>query len=132
MASFFHSPEGTTSVAGEQLRPRLDAKAFAGTAERLGVTYGDLAKCLGLSTRTVHRKLSTGGRLSLSESERVIRVHRIWNAARSLFERDEAIAAFLRAYEPSLGASPLESLNTDISANEVESFIIGLSHGNFQ
>ena len=120
------------STTRDQIRAGFDAGTFLDAAERLGISQEELARCLGLKTRTLLRKRTDGDRLSVPESERIFRVHRVWNAARSLFTDDHAIAEFLRTPDSSLGASPLELLDTEVGANEVEGFIVGLAYGNFQ
>ena len=123
---------GDFATVRDQIRAGFDARSVSEAADRLGVSQEELARCLGVEEQTILRKQSAGHRLSVPESERVFRVHRVWNAARRLFNDDSAIAAFLRSSDASLGGSPLELLDTDVGANEVEGFIVGLAHGNFQ
>ena len=70
---------------------------------------------------------------SAQESERVMRVVRVWQRARTLFRSDEAIAEWLRSPTAALDqAAPLDLLDTDVGTIEVESLITGLAYGNFQ
>jgi len=69
----------------KRIRKGLPADSFIQAAEQLGVSQEVLASKLGLFARTLNRKRKTGENLSSQESERILRVVRVWNQARSLF-----------------------------------------------
>ena len=117
------------------IRSGLPAESFVETAEQLGVSQEFLASKLGLVARTLNRKRKrkANENLSARESERIMRVVRVWNRARSLFRSDEAIAAWLLRPAAALDqAAPLDLLDTDVGTAEVEGLITGLAYGNFQ
>lgn len=86
---------------------------------------------LGLAQRTMTRKQGAGARLTADETEKVMRVVRIQNLARKLFTDDDAVAEWLRTPAPALkGTAPIDLLDTDMGAREVEALILGIAHGN--
>ncbi len=116
-----------------RIRSGLPAESFVETAEQLGVSQEFLASKLGLVARTLNRKRKANENLSARESERIMRVVRVWNRARSLFRSDEAIAGWLLRPAAALDqAAPLDLLDTDVGTAEVEGLITGLAYGNFQ
>lgn len=130
----------TLSIAKEppaslilRIREGLRPDFFFEMANRLEVPQELLARRLGLVTRTVIRRNRAGKNLSSGDSEKLMRVARIWNAAQGLFTSDHAIAEWLKTpasfFEDS---APLDMLDTDVGTSEVEGYIRGLEYGNFQ
>lgn len=116
-----------------RIRSGLPAESFVETAEQLGVSQEFLASKLGLVALTLNRKRKANENLSARESERIMRVVRVWNRARTLSRSDEAIAAWLLRPAAALDqAAPLDLLDTDVGTVEVEGLITGLAYGNFQ
>ncbi|NQW99710.1 DUF2384 domain-containing protein [bacterium] len=116
-----------------KIRRGLPAGSFVEVAERLGISQEALAGKLGLVARTLNRKRKANENLSAQESERLLRVVRVWNQARALFRDDRTIAEWLARPATALGqAAPLDLLDTDVGTAEVEALILGLAYGNFQ
>ena len=133
MSSLFDSAPSSPAVMMRRIRSGLPAESFVETAEQLGVSQEFLASKLGLVARTLNRKRKANENLSARESERIMRVVRVWNRARTLFRSDEAIAAWLLRPAAALDqAAPLDLLDTDVGTAEVEGLITGLAYGNFQ
>ncbi|MCU0776554.1 MAG: DUF2384 domain-containing protein [Akkermansiaceae bacterium] len=131
--ALFDPAKSTPSAMMRRIRQGLPAESFVQAAERLGVSQEVLANKLGLVARTLNRKRKAGEKLSAQESERILRVARVWNQARNLFRGDDAIAEWLLRPCASLGQeSPLDLLDTDVGTAEVEGLIAGLAYGNFQ
>ena len=117
----------------KRIRAGLPAQTFVQVAERLNLSHQDLAAKLGLVTRTINRKRKLHESLSREESEKLMRVARIWNSARDLFTTDAAIATWLMTPAASLGGvAPMDLLDTDVGSADVEGFIKGLAYGNIQ
>lgn len=58
---------------------------------------------------------------------------RIVNRAKLIFADMPSISQWLEAPAPALGdKKPIDLLDTDVGAAEVEGFMLGLAHGNFQ
>jgi putative toxin-antitoxin system antitoxin component (TIGR02293 family) len=112
--------DGLPFTAFERLRHGLDLSAK------------DLAGLILLSPRTLARRKDQG-RLRPDESDRLVRVARIFGRAIELFEGD-AVAARMwlaRANTVLGGASPLEMVTSEVGAREVDGLIGRLEHGVF-
>lgn len=84
----------------------------------------------GIAPATLKRRRESG-HLNSAESDRVYRLARIFQQAIQLFEGNEAMArAWLEQPGKALGGrTPLEYLETEAGANEVEDLIGRLEHG---
>lgn len=102
--------------------------------ERLLATSGlpreQATKAVGLSARTLARRKSEG-RFHADESDRLLRLARVYARAVDLFEgRADAAREWLLSPQRALGDStPLEYAATDLGAREVETLIGRLEHG---
>lgn len=87
---------------------------------------------LGIPPRTLARRKSAG-RFSSDESERIIRLGRVFDLAVDLFEGDTAAAVnWLKTPKRALaGNTPLSYARTDIGGREVERLIGQLEYGVF-
>lgn len=133
MTTVFTFAAEPTAAVVQRIRTGLPAATFVQIAARLNLAQEDLATRLGLVARTIHRKRKARATLSSADSEKIMRVARIWNSARSLFTTDEAIAQWLMTPAAPLGhVPPLDLLDTDVGAADVDGFIKGLAYGNFQ
>lgn len=91
----------------------------------------DLASsAVQITPRTLARR-KTEGRLHPDESDRLIRLARIFSEALVLFEGDaEAARRWLISPQPALGSvTPLEYSTTEVGSREVEALIGRLEHG---
>ena len=96
----------------------------------LGLPLDAMAGLLGIPPRTLARR-KLEDRLRPDESERVLRIARIFDLAAALFEQDLASAnVWLREPKKALGGvAPLAFARTEIGAREVEHLIGRLEHG---
>lgn len=133
MPTIFEIAESPTQIVVDKIRHGLPAKVFVQLTEHLPLSQATLAAKLGITTRTIHRKIRARQALSPIESEKIIRVARVWNYARHLFTSDEAIASWLMTPAAPLGGiSPIDLVDTDVGTTKVESFIKGIAYGNYQ
>lgn len=97
-----------------------------------GQTIPELALHVGIPLRTLARRKSAG-KLSMEESERVVRLAGLYEKAADLFGGDVAGARqWMSQPKKALGGeSPLEYAGTEIGAREVENLIGRLEHGVF-
>jgi putative toxin-antitoxin system antitoxin component (TIGR02293 family) len=97
-----------------------------------GQTISELAPHVGIPLRTLARRKSAG-KLSMEESERVVRLAGLYDKAAALFGGDVAGARqWMSQPKKALGGeSPLEYAGTEIGAREVENLIGRLEHGVF-
>jgi putative toxin-antitoxin system antitoxin component (TIGR02293 family) len=122
-------PEATYLV--RQVRQGVAMEEFFALQELLGLSEEALADALGMSRTTLHRRKKSGT-LDSVESERVLRVTRMFVRAEEVFESRQAAREWLRAPAVALqGESPLEYLDTEIGAREVENILGRLEHGVF-
>ena len=96
------------------------------------LSLATVGKVIQIPPRTLARRKSTG-KLTRQESERLLRVARLYDKAAELCDGDAAAAtAWLSAPSRALGGhSPLEMAETEIGAREVEDLIGRLEHGVF-
>lgn len=92
----------------------------------------EIATLIELPQRTLARR-KVVGRLSSEESERLLRLSRIFEKAVALFEGNvDAAVAWLRRPKRALGdKSPLTYSRTEVGARQVEDLIGALEHGIF-
>lgn len=70
-------------------------------------------------------------RLSAENSEKLVRIARIQTLARSIFSTDAAVAEWLNAPAPALnGIKPIDLVDTDTGAREIEAVLHGIAFGN--
>ena len=105
---------------------------FEQVASALGLSTSTLAAKLGISRRTVTRKRGNGAPLSSETSEKLLRAARVRNLGRALFTTDAAVSEWLSKPEQALGnMAPLDLLDTDFGAREVENLLRSLAYGQF-
>jgi len=92
----------------------------------------EIASLIEVPQRTLARR-KVVGRLSPEESERLLRLSRIFEKAVALFEGNvDAAVAWLRRPKRALGdKSPLTYSRTEVGARQVEDLIGALEHGIF-
>lgn len=123
---------GSTRDLIRELRRGLSYGALEFLSGESGIPVRDIAVVIGIPERTLARRKVTG-RLGTGESERLLRISRIFEHAVGLFTGDVAGAvAWLRAPRPALGGhTPLDYAATEVGAREVENLIGQLEHGVF-
>jgi len=97
-----------------------------------GLAIGRIADLVGIPPRTLMRR-KAAGRLRSDESERLLRVARVFEQAVELFEGDtDAARRWLITARKELDEhAPLEYARTEIGAREVEDLMGRLEHGVF-
>lgn len=115
-----------------QVENGLPFRAYERLARNVGVPNDQLLRAVDIARRTLLRRRAEG-RFAPDESDRLLRIARVFGAALSLFEGDrEAALEWLE--EPQLafgGALPLDIARTEIGAREVEDLAYRLEHGVF-
>jgi len=114
------------------VRHGLPAAMFEQVAATLGFSSTALAAKLGIARRTVTRKRGSGAPLSSETSEKLLRVARIRNLGRLLFSTDVAVSQWMSKTDTALGnMAPIDLLDTDLGAREVENLLHSLAYGQF-
>lgn len=120
-----------TIKAVDAIRHGIPVSAFDGVAEALCLSAEELANKLGVSMRTVRDQRKRQVPLSSEVSEKLVRTARIHELGRKLFSSDKALSEWLAAPAPALdGSRPLDLLDTDLGAREIEAVLLGIAHGN--
>ena len=98
---------------------------------RLKVSDNLLSNIVQISKRTLNRRRQDG-RLKTDESERVLRIARVYDKAFEVFESEKAVESWLK--NPVRGLwhrIPLEYSDTDLGAQEVIKLLGRIEHGVF-
>lgn len=116
----------------QRVQKGLLFNSFEALASKSGIPSAELVSVLAIPNRTFARRKSTG-RFAPEESERLLRIARIFEQALDLFEGDVSTATqWLRTPRKALGNhTPLDFSATELGAREVESLIGQLVHGVF-
>jgi putative toxin-antitoxin system antitoxin component (TIGR02293 family) len=113
------------------LKQGLPADAFDKLRDRLKVSDNLLSNIVQISKRTLNRRRQDG-RLKTDESERVLRIARVYDKALEVFESEEAVEGWLKKPVRGLGYKiPLEYSDTDLGAQEVVNLLGRIEHGVF-
>jgi putative toxin-antitoxin system antitoxin component (TIGR02293 family) len=111
-------------------RDGLPVMTLSTLAEELNVERKTLAKVVGISDRTLSRRLANGSRLSAEESDRTMRVARVFAQAKDTFGTKEKASHWLQSPNRALrGDVPLELLDTDAGAQSVQTILLRIDYG---
>ncbi len=125
---------GLRSFDTASLLKRLDEglsyAAFERLKHRLDVTSQELANAALIPLRTLARR-KKAGRMQPDESDRLVRLARVFARAIELYEGDsEGAQAWMMRPNRAFGeVSPFEMVKTDVGAREVENLIGRIEHG---
>ncbi len=113
-----------------EIRHGLPVSVIDKLIKELGVSQQVLLQIIALPTATLTRR-RTQKRLSPQESDRVYRVATAYRAALQLFEGDtEATRHWLSEPAKAFGGNtPLQHLDTEVGADDVQDLIGRLEHG---
>lgn len=111
-------------------RKGLTFRAVERFQKNTGLSTNDLAEVVDIKMRTLHRRKEQG-RLEPGESDRLLRIARIFGKALELLEGDaDAARQWLSTPQTALGGEkPLALAKTDLGAREVEALVDRLEHG---
>lgn len=107
-------------------------ETFVRLQEAIMLSTEELANLVHLSLRTLTRRKDKG-QLRTIESERILRISRLFSLAVELFEGDKQSARnwLVIPIKALNGMTPLELARTEVGAREVESLIGRLEYGVF-
>lgn len=96
----------------------------------LEITEKHLARVAGLSTSTLAIR-KKAGRFKPAESERILRVDRIFQRAMEVFRHDRDLAKkWMKSPAKALGnVPPIDFLETDVGTREVENLLGRIEYG---
>lgn len=114
----------------ELVREGLPASSVRALAEKLDLGNAALSRKLGIPQRTMTRRLSQHSRLSAAESDRTVRLARVYATAVEMIGNKEKAVEWLRTPNRALaGERPLDQLDTDLGAREVEDVLGRIAYG---
>lgn len=111
----------------------LRVNAFESLVDYANVTRLDLARATDIPLRTVQRReTSPARRFERDESDRLARVARLYAMAEDVLGSREEAQRWMKTPNQSLdGARPLDELDTEIAAREIEDLLGRIRHGVF-
>jgi len=114
------------------LRKGFAYRAFEHLRRNSTLSAERVMALIGVPRRTLSRR-KRDGRFLPDESDRLLRVSRLFGLALQLFEGDQAAATdWLETAQPALGGmAPLDLAGTEAGAREVERLMARLEHGVF-
>jgi putative toxin-antitoxin system antitoxin component (TIGR02293 family) len=99
-------------------------------AQELAVERKTLAQVVGISERTLSRRIARDERLSADESDRMVRVARVVAMATDTFGTIKKAALWLQTRNRVLGGeTPLSLLDTDTGVRSVETILGRIAWG---
>jgi putative toxin-antitoxin system antitoxin component (TIGR02293 family) len=112
------------------VRTGLPAGSVSALAEGLHLGNGVLSRKLGIPQRTLTRRLSHGSLLTAAESDRTVRMARVYaNAIEMIGDQDKAIVWLGTPNRALGGERPLDQLDTDTGARMVEDILGRIAYG---
>jgi len=97
----------------------------------LGITRSEI-DALVIPLRTLQHRRSRREKLTIDESDRVLRIARLLSQAESLYESRERALAWLRRPHPRLrNRAPLAMSKTDTGSRIVEELLVQIDEGMF-
>jgi len=115
----------------QNLKKGFPVQAFDKLQRKFDVSANTLAAVINIAPRTLTRRKKEG-RFHTDESERLLRVARLFDRANELFGNLEQVRHWFKSPKRALGGiSPLEFADTEPGAQEVEDLLGRLAHGVF-
>ena len=112
------------------VREGLPADAVKFLANRLDLTSSAASTVFGIPLRSFRRRLYQHGRLTPAESDRAARVARVYATAVEMIGNESKAVEWLRTPNRALGGEiPLDTLDTDPGAREVEDILGRIAYG---
>lgn len=98
---------------------------------QLGVSDTEIHRIVA-PRRTLARRKQSGEMLSAAESDRVLRIERIWDLGRRVFASEEKFARWMRKENRALdNVRPIELLETETGAHLIEEELHRIDFGLF-
>jgi putative toxin-antitoxin system antitoxin component (TIGR02293 family) len=128
-AKVFRERPSTYRVVVDRVRAGLPYAALEAVATRFEIPQEAMVRVLHLPTRTLARRKKEQ-RLRPDESDRLLRLGRVAAIAEQVLGSRANASRWLRAPNMALGGpSPLDQLDTDLGAHQVEEILGRIEHG---
>ena len=114
----------TFAELAKLIRQGLPSGSLIVLGEKLDLKNAALSEKLGIPQRTLTRRLSRHSRLTAAESDRTVRLARVYATAVEMIGNAGKAAAWLRTPNRALGGEvPIDQLDTDLGVREVENIL---------
>jgi len=114
----------------ELIRQGLPSGSLLVLGKKLDLKNAALSETLGIPQRTLTRRLSRHSRLTAAESDRTVRLARVYATAVEMIGNAHKAAQWLRTQNRALGgAVPIDCLDTELGAREVENILGRIAYG---
>lgn len=112
------------------IRQGLPVESVPALAEKLHLGNTVLSRKLGIPRRTLTRRLSQASSLTAAESDRMVRMARLYASAVEMIGDREKAIEWLSTRNRALGGErPLDQLDTDTGARMVEDVLGRIAYG---
>jgi len=112
------------------VRKGLPASSVTALAEKLHLGNNVLSRKLGIPQRTLTRRLSQRSLLTSAESDRTVRMARVYaNAVEMIGDQEKAILWLGTPNRALGGEKPLDQLDNDLGARMVEDILGRIAYG---
>jgi putative toxin-antitoxin system antitoxin component (TIGR02293 family) len=112
------------------IRKGLPVGSLIVLGEKLDLKNAALSEKLGIPQRTLTRRLSQHSRLTAAESDRTVRLARVYATATEMIGNADKAAQWLRTPNRALGGEiPIDQLDTDLGAKEIENILGRIAYG---
>jgi len=120
----------TSSDLEEVTRAGLFVSTLDTLAGELGVERVAVARLLGISERTLSRRVTTSTRLTTLESDRMVRLARVLALAKETLGDMEKAGRWLQTPNRALeGKKPFDRLDTDAGVRAIEQVLGHIEYG---
>jgi putative toxin-antitoxin system antitoxin component (TIGR02293 family) len=120
----------TPDELAQLVREGLPAIAIAALAGKLNLANTAVSRKLGIPQRTLTRRMSQRSRLTSAESDRAVRLARVYaNAVEMIGDESKAVEWLQTPNRALSGERPLDQLDTDIGARAVEDVLGRIAYG---
>jgi putative toxin-antitoxin system antitoxin component (TIGR02293 family) len=119
----------TSTELRERIKRGLPYRSFESVRERLQLSVSEAVSVLNMPARTLARRRQTR-KLDAVESDRLYRIARVAVHAFAVFGAEDKAAAWLRRPNRALGGElPIDLLDTDAGARQIEEILGRIEHG---
>ena len=119
----------TTTELRERIKRGLPYRSLESVRERLQLSVSEAVSVLHMPARTLARRRQTRT-LDADESDRLYRIARVAAQAFAVFGAEDKAATWLRRPNRALnGELPINLLDTDVGARQIEDILGRIEHG---
>ena len=120
----------TFANLAELVRKGLPAGSLIVLGKKLDLSHAALSDKLGIPRRTLTRRLNQHSRLTAAESDRTVRLARVYATAVEMIGNRDKATQWLRTPNRALrGEVPIDQLDTDLGSKEVENILGRIAYG---